>query len=84
MLTSIPHPLQSQYLLELQNLKYPIHFSMMMRLMGLIRALPLLECWEMMFQTDLPVSRDELVIHCALEELVELLSRLRIMMVRLV
>ena len=36
----------------------------------------------MMFQTDLPVSRDELVIHCALEELVELLSKLRIMIVR--
>ena len=37
----------------------------------------------MMFQTDLPVSRDELVIHCALEEVVQLLLKLRIMMVRL-
>ena len=54
----------------------------MMRLMRLTRALPLLECWEMMFQTDLPVSRDKKVIHCALEELVQLLSKLRIMMVR--
>ena len=36
----------------------------------------------MMFQIDWPVSRDELVIQCALEELVELLSKLRIMMVR--
>ena len=72
MLTSILHPLQSQYLLGLKNLKYVIGFSLMMRLMRLTRALPLLECWEMMFQTDLPVSSDELVIHCALEELVEL------------
>ena len=64
-------------------MKYLIYFSLMMRLMRLIRALPLLECWEMMFQTDLPVSRDEVVIHCALEGLVQLLSRLRIMMVKL-
>ena len=64
-------------------MKYLIYFSLMMRLMRLIRALPLLECWEMMFQTDLPVSRYEVVIHCALEGLVQLLSRLRIMMVKL-
>ena len=38
----------------------------------------------MMFQTDLPVSRDKKVIHCALAELVELLSKLKIMMVRFV
>ena len=54
----------------------------MMRLMKLTRALPLLECWEMMFQTELPVSRDEHVMAYALEEQVELLSKLRIMMVR--
>ena len=35
----------------------------------------------MMFQMVYPVSRDELVIHYALEELVELLLKLRIMMV---
>ena len=37
----------------------------------------------MMFQTVLPVSGGELVMTNALEELVELLSKLRIMMVRL-
>ena len=37
----------------------------------------------MKFQTDLPVSRDKMVIQCASEELVQLLSKLRIMMVRL-
>ena len=37
----------------------------------------------MMFQMVYPVFRDELVIHCALEELVELLLKLRIMNVSL-
>ena len=37
----------------------------------------------MMFQMVLPVSRDKLVITYALEELVELLLKLRIMMVNI-
>ena len=37
----------------------------------------------MMFQMVYRVSRDELVIHCALEELVERQLKSRIMMVRL-
>ena len=82
MLTSIPHSLQSQYLLELENLKYLIGFSLMMRLMRLTSILPLLEFWEMMFLTDFLVSCQELVFR-ALEGVVQLLSELRIMMVRL-